>query len=145
MDHRLVRDQHLDRLDVVAAALYLFLITVADGQGLSWYGDASTARRLSMDDARLRRARDDLIRADLIAYSRPLYQVLALGDPPIAAAMLRRMPPRMPAPTTSAAVAATVYAAPTTTATTATAIAIADRSTMRAHVAILRATLARTS
>ena len=132
VDHRLVRDQHLDRLDVVAAALYLFLITVADCQGLSWYGDASTARRLSIDDARLRRARDDLTRADLIAYSRPLYQVLALGDPPIAAALPPRMPPRMPAPTTSAAVATT-------------AIAIADRSTMRAHIAVLRATLARTS
>ena len=76
-----MRDRHLDRLDVVAAALYLFLVTVADVQGLSWYGDASTARRLSIDCERLRRARGDLVRAGLLAYARPLYQVLALGDP----------------------------------------------------------------
>lgn len=87
IDQRLVRDRHLDRLDAQATALYLFLVTVADPQGLSWYGDTSTARRLSIDEARLRRARGDLVRAGLLAYARPLYQVLALGDPlPLAAA-----------------------------------------------------------
>ncbi len=78
VDQRLVRDRHLDHLDVYASALYLFLVTVADARGLSWYGDASTARRLSMDEIRLRHARDDLIRAGLLAYASPLYQVLAL-------------------------------------------------------------------
>ena len=82
VDQRLVRDRHLDHLDVYAAALYLFLITVADAQGLSWYGDASTAQRLSIDEIRLQRARDVLLRAGLIAYAKPLYQVLALGEPP---------------------------------------------------------------
>jgi len=81
VDQRLVRDRHLDHMDACAAALYLFLITVADAQGLSWYGDTSTARRLSIDEARLRRARGDLIRAGLLAYAKPLYQVLALDDP----------------------------------------------------------------
>ena len=81
VDQRLVRDRHLDHLDVYAAALYLFLVTVADAQGLSWYGDAQTAARLSVDWIRLRHARDDLIRAGLLAYASPLYQVLAL-DPP---------------------------------------------------------------
>ena len=81
VDQRLVRDRHLEQLDVHAAALYLFLVTVADAQGLSWYGDTSTARRLSIDEERLRRARGDLVRAGLLAYARPLYQVLALGDP----------------------------------------------------------------
>jgi len=57
-------------------------VTVADAQGLSWYGDASTARRLSIDCERLRRARGDLVCAGMLAYARPLYQVLALGDPP---------------------------------------------------------------
>lgn len=81
IDQRLVRDRHLDRLDAVAGALYLFLVTVADVQGLSWYGDTSTARRLSIDEARLRRARGDLIRAGLLAYAKGLYQVLALDTP----------------------------------------------------------------
>ena len=79
VDQRLVRDRHLDHLDVYAAALYLFLVTVADARGLSWYGDTSTSARLSMDAGRLRQARGDLVRAGLLAYAEPLYQVLALG------------------------------------------------------------------
>lgn len=80
IDQRLVRDRHLERIDAHAAALYLFLVTVADARGLSWYGDASIARRLSVDDCRLRRARADLVRAGLVAYADPLYQVLALDQ-----------------------------------------------------------------
>ena len=81
VDHRLVRERYIERCDVVAAALYLFLVTVADGQGLSYYADATLARRLSMTPERLSQARGDLIRAGLIAYDRPLYQVLALDSP----------------------------------------------------------------
>jgi hypothetical protein len=62
--------------------LYLFLVTVADSRGLSWYSDESTSRRLSMDTQRLHRARGDLMRAGLIAWVRPVYQVLALETPP---------------------------------------------------------------
>lgn len=81
VDHRLVRDRHIDRCDAQAAALYLFLVTVADAQGLSYYSDAVLARRLSMAPARLSQARADLLRAGLIAYQRPFYQVLALDGP----------------------------------------------------------------
>lgn len=86
VDHRLVRDRHIEHCDAHAAMLYLFLVTVADAQGLSWYSDESTARRLSMDTQRLRRARGDLVRAGLIAWVRPVYQVLALDLPPAIAA-----------------------------------------------------------
>jgi hypothetical protein len=65
-----------------AAMLYLFLVTVADAQGLSWYTNESITRRLWMDCARLRRARDDLVRVGLIAWARPVYQVLALDRTP---------------------------------------------------------------
>lgn len=82
VDHRLVRDRHIERCDPPAAALYLFLVTVADGEGLSYYSDAALVRCLSMSTARLGQARDDLLRSGLIAYQRPLYQVLAL-DPPL--------------------------------------------------------------
>jgi len=82
VDQRLVRERHIERCDAHAAALYLFLVTVADAQGLSYYSDASLGRSLSMDPVRLSKARDDLIRAGLIAYQRPLYQVLALDSPP---------------------------------------------------------------
>jgi hypothetical protein len=81
VDHRLVRDRYIERCDACAAALYLFLITVADAQGLSYYADTSLARRLSMAPARLEMARSDLIRIGLIAWQRPLYQVLALDAP----------------------------------------------------------------
>ena len=81
VDHRLVRERYIERCDACAAALYLFLVSVADAQGLSYYADTSLARRLSMAPARLAMARNDLIRVGLIAWQRPLYQVLALDVP----------------------------------------------------------------
>ena len=81
VDHRLVQDRHIERCDPYAAALYLFLVTVGDAQGLSYYSDNSLAERLSIALGRLSQSRDDLIRAGLIAYERPLYQVLALDSP----------------------------------------------------------------
>ncbi len=78
VDHRLVRDKHICRCDVHALALYLFLVTVSDAMGLSYYSDASIAGFLSVDAPRLAKARQVLQRAGLIAYEDPLYQVLAL-------------------------------------------------------------------
>jgi hypothetical protein len=78
IDQRLVFEGHLARCDAHAAALYLFLLTVADAQGLSYWGDARVMRMLSTPHARLARAREDLLHLGLIAYERPLYQVLAL-------------------------------------------------------------------
>jgi hypothetical protein len=80
IDHRLVRDRHIVGRSVEALALYLFLVTVADGQGLSYYSDAGISQRLPLDGPTLARARQELIRARLIAYEKPLYQVLSL-DP----------------------------------------------------------------
>jgi hypothetical protein len=48
IDHRLVRDRHISRCSANALALYLFLVTVADGQGLSYYADASICRLLPL-------------------------------------------------------------------------------------------------
>lgn len=77
IDHRLVREHTIDKADVTVWALYLFLVTVADAQGLSYYGDASLMRRLHLSQERLARARADLVALDLIAYDPPLYQVLS--------------------------------------------------------------------
>ena len=57
------------------------LVTVADAQGLSYYGEASLERLLSLPAPRLAAARAELIGLDLIAYERPLYQVLSLDTP----------------------------------------------------------------
>jgi hypothetical protein len=85
VDHRLVRERFIESITHPAAALYLFLITVADCQGLSFYSDASVMSRLSMDALTLDEARRNLIASGLIAFNSPLYQVLSLDplpDPP---------------------------------------------------------------
>lgn len=82
LDHRLVRHEYLARADHSAWTLYLFLVTVADAQGLSFYSDAAISRRLTMDWVTLSAARQQLIQADLIAYRKPLYQVLSLPEDP---------------------------------------------------------------
>ena len=82
IDQKWVREGYIGRCNVHASALYLMLVTVADSQGLSYYGDVSIGRLLSMPPAQLEQARADLIRLGLIAYERPLYQVLSL-EPPV--------------------------------------------------------------
>jgi len=81
IDHRLVRDRHISRCSANALALYLFLVTVADGKGLSYYSDQTVCRLLPLDGPALAGARRELIAAGLIGYERPLYQVLALDAP----------------------------------------------------------------
>lgn len=82
VDHRLVRHDYLARADHHAWTLYLFLVTVADAQGLSFYSDAGLCRRLATDQVTLWAARQQLVQADLIAYRKPLYQVLSLPEDP---------------------------------------------------------------
>ena len=101
IDQRFVFDGHLERCDAGAAALYLLLVTVADAQGLSYWGDARVARLLHMPVERLARSREELIAEGLLAYERPLYQVLAL-DAPMAAPV--------PPPASSGAVVTTLAA-----------------------------------
>jgi len=81
IDHRLVRDRHIENCSHAATTLYLFLVTVGDAKGLSYYGDISITQRLSMDQSTLNEARANLIRAGLIAWKKPLYQVLSLDQP----------------------------------------------------------------
>jgi hypothetical protein len=80
VDHRLVRDRHIERLSHPAAALYLFLVTVGDADGLSYYADESIMHRLSMDKSILLNARRNLIENRMIAWREPLYQVLSLEE-----------------------------------------------------------------
>ncbi len=82
IDQRLVRERYIDQLSPQACTLYLFLVTVADAQGLSFYADRSLSERLSMTHTHLCQAREALIKLDLVAYRPPLYQVLALDSAP---------------------------------------------------------------
>ena len=107
IDQALVQRHLIDRLEARAAALYLFLLTVADAQGLSYYGSASLMQRLHLSTEELAAARRQLVDLELVAYQDPLYQVLAI--PGTAA------PPRSalaPASASAAASAAAPAAAP---------------------------------
>jgi len=101
VDQRLVRDGHIDQLSHEAGTLYLFLVTVADAQGLSFYSDLSVCRRLSMAPLALHKARQALLQLGLVAYDKPLYQVLALDAEPLVPAP---HPPRLTASDTPMAI-----------------------------------------
>jgi hypothetical protein len=80
VDHRLIRERRLEGCSHGAWALYLFLVTVGDAQGLSYYSEAALDRHLGLDVGALASLRGELVQADLIAYRKPLYQVLALPE-----------------------------------------------------------------
>jgi hypothetical protein len=96
VDQALVQQHFIDRCEACSAALYLFLVTVSDAQGLSYYGAATLARRLRLSDEQFAAARQQLIDLDLIAYRSPLYQVLALPGS-VAAPVPDAAAPRTPA------------------------------------------------
>ena len=101
VDQALVQWGLIDRLDARACSLYLFLVTVADAQGLSYYGAATLAKRLRLSESELGGARLQLIEIDLIAYQAPLYQVLSLHEaaphkPPCKSPGVSTTPPRHP-------------------------------------------------
>ena len=78
IDHRLVRDGYFHRCNTEELALYLFLVTVGDAQGLSFYSDTSLCKQLNIVLPILRQVRQALTNIGLIAYEEPLYQVLSL-------------------------------------------------------------------
>lgn len=87
IDQRLVRHGHIHGRSSQALALYLFLCTVADAQGSSYYSDAKAGKVLSFSPSQLEAAREELLEAGLIAYRAPFYQVLSLDPQPPTAAL----------------------------------------------------------
>jgi hypothetical protein len=75
VDQRLVRERSSDQLPHPACALSLFLVTVADAQGVRFYADRSLCQRLSMTDNALHQARQALIPLGVVASRRPRSQV----------------------------------------------------------------------
>ena len=78
IEHRFLRDGFWDALNHHQLLLYLFLVVVADRNGLSYYSydKICTLLKISVDDYIL--ARDALIDEDLIAFDSSLFQVLSL-------------------------------------------------------------------
>ena len=81
VDHRLIRQRRLRGVEPCGWALYLFLLSVGDEQGLSYYSDRSICQHMGIALHELGRARGSLLGADLIAWKAPLYQVLDLSEP----------------------------------------------------------------
>ena len=102
VDQGLVRRHLIDRCEARAAALYLFLVTVSDAQGLSYYGASTLAQRLHLTTEELGAARAQLIELELLAYQAPLYQVLALPGARGAPRTAPRGPAQAPVRETSA-------------------------------------------
>lgn len=80
IDHRLLTHGYLSRSSPNALALYCLLICAADSQGLSFYSEERLRQILGFNPPELHRARRELIDSALIAYQKPLYQVLTLED-----------------------------------------------------------------
>ena len=76
-----VRENLIENFSHEALALYLFLITVGDSDGVSWYSDNSICRKLNCSVEILREMRRELTDGELLAYRKPHYQVLELPRP----------------------------------------------------------------
>jgi len=74
----LISDGHIERFSHGAGILYLFLVCVGDDKGVSYYGDQTLMKKLSMEPDTFENARSDLVRMGLLAWQKPFYQVLCL-------------------------------------------------------------------
>ncbi len=79
IDQRLVREHHIEEGSSDSWRLYLFLVTVSDAKGLSYYSDQTLCRLFSWQYSQLQNSRQELLSRELIAYKMPVYQVLDLG------------------------------------------------------------------
>ena len=86
IEHRFLRDGFWSSLDHNQLLLYVFLIIVADRNGLSYYSydKICTLLKIAVDDYIV--ARDALIEKDLIGFDGHLFQVLSLPRQPLTAA-----------------------------------------------------------
>jgi hypothetical protein len=78
IDRKFIRTGHINPLPRESIALYFFLTAVADVNGMSFYADPTVMKLLKLRRRELLYARDCLLKADLIAYRYPLYQVLEM-------------------------------------------------------------------
>ena len=83
IEHRFIRDGFWSSLSQHELLLYVFLVLVADCNGLSYYSfdKICALLQLSLDDYLL--ARNALIKQDLIAFDGHLFQVLSLPLTPV--------------------------------------------------------------
>ena len=83
IEHRFLRNGFFQILTHHEVLLYMFLVLVADRNGLSYYSydKICTLLQISLDEYLC--ARNQLIQKDLIAFDGHLYQVLSLPERPV--------------------------------------------------------------
>lgn len=78
VDQRLVRMKSSEIRNMGAWAMYLFLVTVSDKDGLSYYSDKAIGNWLGMSVGEVAFARAELIHADLLTHQGAIYQLLSM-------------------------------------------------------------------
>jgi hypothetical protein len=82
IDRQLVYQKHIRRMSTESIALYVFLQCVSDADGLSFYSDERICEYLHFSLNGLWKAREGLLQGGFLLYSRPIYQLLDLPEPP---------------------------------------------------------------
>ena len=82
VDRQLVYGKHIRRMRTDEIALYVFLQCVSDAEGLSFYSDERVCEYLHFSLNGLWKAREGLVQGGFLLYSRPIYQLLNLPEPP---------------------------------------------------------------
>jgi len=80
--HRFVADGFLSALGQKELLLYLFLVVVADRNGLSFYSYDKICTLLELSLDKYLEARDGLMKKDMIAFDGTVFQVLDLPPKP---------------------------------------------------------------
>lgn len=83
IEHRFLRAGYFKSLTHQELILYLFLVLVADREGLSYYSYDKICKHLRLDVDEYVLARNGLIAKDLVAFDGTLFQVLALPPKPV--------------------------------------------------------------
>ena len=68
LDHRLLREGHLERMTLTDLAVYVFLILAADRTGTSFYRKDAACRRLGIDWGDFEESKARLLEKGMIAF-----------------------------------------------------------------------------
>ena len=82
VDRQLFYGKHIRRMTTNEIALFVFLHCVGDAEGLSFYSEERICEYLHFSLNGLWKARDGLVAGGFLLYSRPIYQLLNLPEPP---------------------------------------------------------------
>lgn len=68
LDHRLLREGHLERMTLVDVAVYVFLVLAANREGCSFYRKSEVCKRLGIDWDQFEESKARLLERGYIAF-----------------------------------------------------------------------------